>query len=44
VVLDDYTPGIKNDVGRQIWLENDSYDAIEVRLTRDTAVILATKR
>jgi predicted O-methyltransferase YrrM len=44
VVLDDYTPGVKNDVGRQIWLENDSYRAVEVRLTPDTAVILAMKR
>lgn len=44
VVLDDYAPGIKDDVGRQIWLENNSYDAVEVRLARDAAVILATKR
>ena len=44
VFLDDYTPGVKNDSGRQIWLDNDSYSAVEVTLTRDTAVILATKR
>ena len=44
VVLDDYTAGVKNDVGRQIWFENDSYRAIEVALTRDAAVILARRR
>jgi predicted O-methyltransferase YrrM len=44
VVLDDYTPGVKNDVARQIWFENDSYRTIEVALARETAVILATKR
>jgi predicted O-methyltransferase YrrM len=44
VVLDDYSPGVENDVGRQIWLDNEAYRAVEVRLGRDTAVILATKR
>jgi predicted O-methyltransferase YrrM len=43
VVLDDYTPGVENDVGRQIWLNNDAYRAIEVPLTPETAVILAMK-
>jgi predicted O-methyltransferase YrrM len=44
VVLDDHAPGVKNDVGRQMWLENEAYRAIEVPLTRETAVILATTR
>jgi len=44
VVLDDYTPGVKDDVGRQIWLDNGAYRAVEVPLTPDTAVILATRR
>ena len=43
VVLDDYTPGVENDIGRQIWLNNDAYRAIEVTLTPETAVILAMK-
>jgi predicted O-methyltransferase YrrM len=44
VVLDDYTPGVENDIGRQIWLNNDAYRAIEVTLTPETAVILAMKQ
>jgi predicted O-methyltransferase YrrM len=44
VVLDDYTPGVKNDVARQIWLQNEAYRAVEVRLTSATAVILAMRR
>jgi predicted O-methyltransferase YrrM len=43
VVLDDYTPGVANDIGRQIWLNNGAYRAVEVTLTRDTAVIMAMK-
>lgn len=44
VVLDDYTPGQRNDVSRQIWLESDIYRAVELTLTPDSAVLLATKR
>ena len=44
IVLDDYTPDVTNDPGRQIWLDNDSYRAIEVTLSPDTAVILAMRR
>jgi predicted O-methyltransferase YrrM len=43
VVLDDYTPGVENDIGRQIWLNHDAYRAVEVNLTPDTAVIMAMK-
>ena len=44
VVLDDYTPGGGEDVSRKIWLENSAYRAVEVTLTAEMAVILATKR
>lgn len=45
VVLDDYTPGFaKDNPGRDIWLDNPNYRALEVRLTLDASVILATKR
>ncbi|HKC20457.1 MAG TPA: class I SAM-dependent methyltransferase [Candidatus Dormibacteraeota bacterium] len=44
VVLDDYTPGIENDVARQIWFENPAYRAIEITLTPESAVILARRR
>jgi predicted O-methyltransferase YrrM len=45
VVLDDYTPGYAgDDAGRSVWLENRSYRALEVKLTPDASVILATKR
>lgn len=45
VVLDDYTPGYeKDDEARGLWLENKSYRALEVRVSLDASVILATKR
>ena len=45
VVLDDYTPGnADDDPGRDVWLENRNYRAVEVRLTPEAAVILATRR
>lgn len=44
VVLDDYTPGVENDVARQIWFESAAYRAVEIPLTPESAVILATKR
>ena len=44
VVLDDYTPGSGEDVSRQVWFENPAYRAVELTLTPDSAVILATKR
>lgn len=43
-VLDDYTPGRRDDVSRQIWLDSELYRAVELTLTPDAAVILATKR
>lgn len=43
-VLDDYTPGKRDDLSREIWLENELYRAVELTLTPDVAVILATKR
>lgn len=45
VVLDDYMPGYaKDDTARAIWLENPNYRALEVRLTLDASMILATRR
>jgi predicted O-methyltransferase YrrM len=44
VMLDDYTPGVENDLARQIWLENDAYRAVEMTLAADLAVIIATRR
>ena len=44
VVLDDYTPGRRDDASREIWLDNELYRAVELTLTLDAAVIVATKR
>ena len=45
VLLDDYTPGyLTDDPARAIWLENPNYRSLEVTLTPDASVILATKR
>ena len=42
--LDDFTPGRRDDPVRRMWLEHPAYRAVEVRLSTDEAVILATKR
>jgi predicted O-methyltransferase YrrM len=45
VVLDDYTAGYaQDDVSRKIWLSSRRYRALEVTLTPDASVILATRR
>ncbi len=45
IVLDDFTPGYgQDDPARTVWFENRNYRAIEVPLTLDASVILATKR
>lgn len=44
LVLDDYTPGLQNDVSRQIWFESEHYRAVEVTLTPESAVIVAARR
>lgn len=44
VVLDDYTPGVKQDPSRDIWLDNPAYYAVELAVSADASVILARKR
>ena len=44
VILDDYTPGVVNDVARRIWFDSPAYRTIEVTLTPSSAVLLATRR
>ena len=45
VILDDYTPRYAtDDPARAVWLENRNYRALELTLTRDASVILATRR
>lgn len=44
VVLDDYTPGYGPDDSRRLWLAHPAYRAIEVTLTAEMAVLLATKK
>ena len=45
VVLDDFTAaGADNaDASRRMWLENPTYDAHEVKVTKDDSVILAVR-
>src|SRR5690348_9436780 len=44
VVLDDYTPGTRDDPSRDVWLDNTAYETIELTLAADASVILARKR
>jgi predicted O-methyltransferase YrrM len=45
VVLDDYTPGFaKDDPARAIWVDDPNYRALEVTLTLNASVILASRR
>jgi predicted O-methyltransferase YrrM len=44
LVLDDFTPGVLEDRPREVWVDNPSYDAIEVQLTADASAILARRR
>jgi predicted O-methyltransferase YrrM len=45
VVLDDYTPAYPDpdDVSRRIWLDNPSYRAQEIMVSREASVILAVR-
>jgi predicted O-methyltransferase YrrM len=45
VVLDDFTPDYQdpNDISRLIWLENPSYRAQEIMLSREASVIVAVR-
>ena len=44
LVLDDFTPGRREDAAREMWLHHAAFRAVEVTLSDDAAVILATKR
>jgi len=44
VVLDDYTPGTRDDPSRDVWLDNAAYEAVELTLAANASVILARKR
>jgi predicted O-methyltransferase YrrM len=44
LVLDDFTPGRRNDPVQEMWLSDPAYRAVEMTLTDASAVILAMKR
>lgn len=44
LVLDDFTPGRRDDAAREMWLQHPAYRTIEVTLSDDAAALLATKR
>jgi predicted O-methyltransferase YrrM len=45
VVLDDYTPEYpgQDDISRRVWLDNASYRAQEIMVSRETSVIVAVR-
>jgi hypothetical protein len=44
LMLDDFTPGVREDSARTLWLEHPAFRAVEVTVSAEAAVILARRR